>query len=86
MKKIDPLAWSLTAGIVWGTSCMIISLLAAFSDYGNKFVEALGSLYPGYHPAGFLSAVLGLIYGFLCLFVATYVGIMIHNRLVDYLR
>ena len=85
MKKVDPLSWSLTAGIVWGASCMIISLLATFA-YGAAFVEVLGSLYPGYYPPGIISAVLGLLYGFFCLFVGTYAAILIHNRLVDYLR
>lgn len=85
MRKVDPLSWSLTTGIVWGASCMVVSLLAIFG-YGTTFVEVLGSLYPGYYPPSVLSALLGFLYGFLCLFIGTYAGILIHNRLVDYLR
>jgi hypothetical protein len=84
MEKVDPLSWSLAIGAVWGVMCSAMAIVA-LTGYGSAFMELFGSIYIGYQ-AGIIGAVLGLVYGFIDMFVMTYVIILLHNRLVDYLR
>lgn len=79
--KINAPALGLSLGIVWGVILFLTTWLSYYTGYAKLFLETLAvSIYPGYtiSPPG---SFLGLIYGFIDLFVmGTLIG-WIYNRL-----
>ncbi len=67
--KLHSVAFGLALGIVWGVGLFLTGLLAAATDWGDHFVQVMGSAYIGYGPT-FLGAVIGGAWGFLDLFIA----------------
>ena len=66
--KLCPVALGLSFGVLWGLSILIMGLLAYYYTYGNSFVIAVGSLYPGYAPSikgSILGGIIGVIDGFI---------------------
>jgi len=64
--KLDVKATVLTAAIVWGGLAMFLTGLGnlLWSGYGQGFLDAMASLYPGYHAtASFGQVIVGTLYG-----------------------
>lgn len=72
-------AFSLSAGIIWGLTIFITTLLSTVTGYGKTFLESYGSLHPGYS-ISIAGAAIGLVYAFICAFVGAYVLISLYNR------
>lgn len=64
--KLNIKALALTAAIFWSVALLIVGTAnIMFPDYGIKFLEVTGSIYPGYQPGtGFTSVIIGAMYGF----------------------
>lgn len=62
MAKLDPKAAGLAVGIPWSLGVLAVGL-ASTKGYGKKFVDVLGSVYPGYDstPGG---ACVGSVWAF----------------------
>ena len=73
-------AFALSAGIIWGLTIFLTTLLSVASGYGKAFLESYGSLHPGYS-ISVAGATIGLVYAFICAFVGIYVLIGLYNRL-----
>lgn len=66
--KLDVRATALTAGLVWGVLAMLLTGLAnlVWPGYGQPFLDAMASLYPGYHATASIGQVIvGTLYGLL---------------------
>ncbi len=51
-------------GIVWGVAILFVAALnVAAPGYGRAFLEAIASVYWGFHPGSIGGAVVGGIYG-----------------------
>ena len=64
--KLDIRATALTAAIAWGVLAMFLTGLVnlLWSGYGQGFLDAMASLYPGYHAtASFGQVIVGTLYG-----------------------
>jgi len=62
--KLNVIALGLAAGLLWGGAVLVVALAnLAWPDYGRTFLDLAASLYPGYHPGGAGSAVVGALYG-----------------------
>ncbi len=62
--KFKPLRLGITAGIIWGTTLLILTLLSHYIGYGRTFLESLPqSIYPGYD-ISIEGSFIGLIIGF----------------------
>ncbi len=72
-------AFALSTGIVWGLIIFITTLLSATAGYGKGFLEAYGSLHPGYS-ISIAGAAIGLVYAFICAFVGVYILVSIYNK------
>ncbi len=78
--RLKPVALGLSLGIVWGLALFVTTWLSYLTGYGKLFLDVLaGSIYPGYtiSPAG---SALGLVYGFIDLFIAGSLVGWIYNR------
>jgi hypothetical protein len=62
--KLGPLAFGLSLGVIWGTSVLIMGLLAQYFSYGTEFVSAMGVIYIGYEPS-IMGSVIGGLFGFI---------------------
>ena len=69
-KPLCILAFSIA--IVWGLSLMLLAWLGLWLSYGLPFIDLLGSVYLGYH-ATLLGGVIGLMFGFMDMFVGVWV-------------
>ncbi|MEW6001665.1 MAG: bacteriophage holin [Nitrospirota bacterium] len=80
--KLKPIALGISLGIVWGGALFITTWLSYFTGYGKLFLDVLaGSIYPGYKisPGG---SFIGLLYGFLDLFIMGTILGWIYNKIV----
>ncbi len=77
---LNPKKLGLAAGIVWGATIFLTTLISVATGYGKAFLESYGSLHPGYS-ISLLGSVVGLVYAFICAFVGLYVFGLIHNKL-----
>jgi len=57
------LAWAL--GLGWGGAMLVVGVgNLIFPPYGQPFLQAVASVYPGYHAVpSFLDVVVGTLYG-----------------------
>ena len=73
-------AFALSAGIIWGLTIFLTTLLSVANGYGKAFLESYGSLHPGYS-ISVTGAFIGLVYAFICAFIGIYVLIGLYNRI-----
>jgi hypothetical protein len=79
--KINALALGLSLGLVWGVVLFLTTWLSYYTGYAKLFLEVLAeSIYPGYtiSPVG---SLLGLVYGFLDLFIMGSITGWLYNRI-----
>ena len=82
--KFDVKATALTAAIVWGGLAMFLTGLVnlLWPGYGQGFLDAMASLYPGYHAtASFGQVVTGTLYGAVDAAIVGAVFAWLYNRL-----
>lgn len=78
--RLKPVALGMGLGIVWGLALFMTTWLSYLTGYGKLFLDVFaGSIYPGYTISP-LGSVLGLIYGFLDLFIMGSLVGWIYNR------
>jgi len=73
-------AFALSAGVIWGLIIFATTLLSVATGYGKAFLEAYGSLHPGYS-ISIAGAAIGVVYAFICAFVGIYVLVGLYNKL-----
>ena len=62
--RLHVTAFSLTAGLVWGAAILLVGLAnVIWPTYGHAFLQIAESIYPGYHPGGSVSVIIGTLYG-----------------------
>jgi hypothetical protein len=82
MKKgLDPKAFGLAAGIMWGAMMLIMTVLAIYTGYGAGLMTAISKLYPGY-TVSFGGAIIGTVFGFIDAFVGCYIFAWLYNKLL----
>ena len=72
---------AISAGLVWGSGLFCAGIVAAITGtYAVEFINAMGSLYPGYAPS-YVGAVIGGIWGFIDAWIAAAVVVWIYNKI-----
>jgi hypothetical protein len=71
-------ALALSAGILWGGTVFITTLLASTTGYGMRMMEVYGNMHPGY-AINVAGAFVGLVYGFACAAIGAYVLAWLYN-------
>ena len=72
-------SFGMAFGILWGVSVFLLGLSAMWFGYGADLVTGLGKLYIGYK-ATVLGSFIGLVWGFVDLFVAAFIVALIYNK------
>jgi hypothetical protein len=68
--------------VLWGAVMLLTGLInSAGSGYGQDFLNAMASIYPGYHATpGFLQVLLGTVYGAIDGFFGGWVFAWLYNK------
>lgn len=80
MKELDVKRLGLAAGILWGVSMLVMTLISVRTGYAAAFLEGMASIYPGY-TISLTGGLIGLVYGFLDGFVDLYLIAWLYNFL-----
>ena len=81
--KLDVKAATLTFGLIWGAMMLLIGAGNLVNgSYGQAFLDAMASVYPGYHAAGTAGdMIVGALYGTVDGAIAGLVVAWLYNRL-----
>jgi len=78
--KWDTKRVALAGGSVWGVLMFLTTIAAATTGYGMTFLQVMTSIYPWYSIT-FAGSVVGLIYGFLDVFIGVYIVVWVYKQL-----
>jgi len=78
--KWDTKRFALTGGIIWAIILFFTTLASVYSGYGRAFLNGIASMYPGYS-ISVGGSIVGLIYGFLDVFIGVYVCAFLYKKL-----
>ncbi len=78
--ELNPKAFALAAGILWGVACFVIGLMAAYG-YGTAFETLFSSVYIGYSST-LGGSVIGAIWGFVDAFIGGYILAWLYNKFI----
>lgn len=76
---LDPKALGLSAGILWGLSIFLFTIVGIYSSYGHQSLEILSDTYPMYS-ISWLGSIVGLIAGFVDGFIVFYLLGWLYNK------
>jgi cbb3-type cytochrome oxidase subunit 3 len=64
--RINPKALGITLGLAWAAGVFLAGIAhLLWPAYGGAFLEAVASIYPGYHVGGFEEVIVGTLYALL---------------------
>lgn len=78
--SLNPKAFGLTAGIIWGLAVLVTTLISISTGYATMFLNIIVSIYPGYSISP-LGSIIGLVYGFADASIGFYIFARIYNWL-----
>ncbi|MCK4909900.1 MAG: bacteriophage holin [Planctomycetes bacterium] len=79
MKKLNPMAFGLAAGIFWGVCLFLWTMAAVLFGYAEEPLELFEHIYPWY-TVSIKGSFLGLIWGLIDGFVACGIFAWLYNR------
>ncbi len=79
--KLSEKQLGLACAILWGGVMLFMGLAnAAWSGYGQAFLNVIASVYPGYHGGSLLQVALGTVYGIVDGLMGGFVLAWLYNR------
>ena len=81
--RLNIKAWALSWGLLWGGGLLAVGLLnLVWAGYGQSFLAAMASIYPGYHATpSIIEVVVVTLYGFVDGLIGGAVFGWLYNRL-----
>jgi hypothetical protein len=78
--RINPKALAISLGLAWAAGVFLAGVAhLLWPGYGGAFLEAVASIYPGYHVGGFGEVIVGTLYALLDGAVCGIVIAWLHN-------
>ncbi len=83
--KLDVKAVAGAFGLLWAVAMLLTGVAnTVWPGYGQEFLQAMASIYPGYHATGGVGqALIGALYGLLDAVIAGAVFAWLYNLLVS---
>lgn len=72
--------FGLAAGILWGVSMFVLTIVCLLTGFGNAWLQLIQSFYVGYS-VSWVGSIIGFVYGFLDGFIGCYLFAWIYNKL-----
>ncbi len=84
--KLSPVAFAVTAAVIWGAAIFVIGSINAFvPGYGETVLALVASIYPGYEASGSLGdLLLGTAYAFFDGLAGGFVFALVYNTAVRF--
>lgn len=79
-EKIDAKRFALAGAVIWSLTIFGTTLISVATGYAKEFVNAYGSLHPGYS-ISVAGAFVGLAYAFACAAIGLYIFARLYNYL-----
>jgi hypothetical protein len=76
--KFDQNKAALTGGLIWALTMFFMTIISVGTGYAKAFLDVMASIYPGYN-VSFSGSVVGLIYGFLDVYVGVYIVLWVYK-------
>lgn len=76
--KLNPKAFALAAGLLWGLACLIMGIAASYG-YGTGFEKLFSTIYIGYSTT-IGGSIIGGIWGFVDAFIGGYILVWLYNK------
>ena len=80
MNKLNPRAFGLAFGILWGGGVLLMGLLALVCSWAQPFVDVVSVMYLGYE-ATIIGTLIGALWGFVDAFLGGLVFAWLYNKL-----
>jgi len=80
--KLHTTAAALSVGLFWGVVLFLWTLISVQNGYGKEVLDLIATIYPSYEVTS-QGAVLGLFWGFLDGFIATFIVVWLYNGLAE---
>lgn len=77
--KLNPIAFGLSFGVLWGIGILLMGLIATYYAYGHGFVISVGTVYPGYTPS-IKGSILGAVIAFIDAFIMGFLIAWLYNK------
>ncbi len=81
MNKLDPKAFGLAFGILWGGGVLFMGATAFVCTWAQPFVDFLSVMYVGYS-ASLLGILIGTVWGFVDGFIGGLIFVWLYNKFV----
>jgi hypothetical protein len=81
VMKLNARAFALSAGIIWGVIIFLVTNINLLRGGKGEFLSHLSQIYVGYS-CSFGGSLIGLIWGFVTMFVAAWVFAFLYNTLL----
>lgn len=83
MSKLDPKAFGLALGLLWGGGVLFMGLTAIVCSWARPFVDVLSVMYRGYS-ASLLGSFIGTVWGFVDAFIGGVIFAWLYNKLLKH--
>ncbi len=80
--KLNKLAFALAVGIVWGLIVFLVTNIDLMRGGTGEHLSRLAQIYVGY-TVSFLGRIIGLLWGFVTMFLAGWIVAWLYNRLSE---
>jgi hypothetical protein len=80
MQKLNATALGLALGILWAVGLALLVLLSLYANWGNQWVELIGSVYWGVD-VSLMGALIALPWAFLDAFIGGFLVAWLYNKL-----
>lgn len=71
--------FAIAGGIFWGVALFLTTLVSVYTGFATPFLTSIASIYLGY-TISLAGSVIGLIYGFLDVFIGVYIFAWVYKR------
>lgn len=78
---LHPIKLGVAGGILWGLCMFLTTIISIYTGYAKQLLILMSDIYPGYTISGW-GSLLGLVYGFLDLFIGLFLLAWIYNKLI----
>jgi hypothetical protein len=77
--KLNPKAWSLSLGIVWGLVIFLLTNISLLRGGAGEHLGRLSVVYIGYS-FSFVGSLVGFVWGFVSMFIIGWVLASLYNK------
>ncbi len=80
--KLNPNAFGLACGLIWGILIAAMTLTNLWWGYPSSLVNLIGDVYRWGYSTSYIGVLVGLIYGFADGYIGGAIFVLLYNKLI----